>query len=304
MLSMNPEIKSPTQIATDFTGDNSPQQSHVQSMPTIPSFPIKLKQQKNICQQTSSNFRHAPVLKSLRTTPKPLKEKQYLSRHVINYLEKNYTNTQNHLSQSLHSIPTAQSNHPLELSISTDQIQTTLSTYKSAFTLPDSIISSINNILIPNLSLSHFQELLNYGSPVRDSVIHSFLLVLKSSTTNIYFLDTNFHRDLSTHGWDCAYLKYFRHESSSRYAQSTCFKPTLSSPTIVIPIHINDCHRIALVCRIIGETTFFLFRQPKLFKLRRSHTESLLIREYIIIFFSHPVEVDKCLILHLPPTLE
>jgi len=124
---------------------------------------------------------------------------------------------------------------------------------------PTSIIPSTTSTPIPNLSYSDFKELLDYGSPIRDSVIHAFLLVLKSLTTNIYFLDTNFNRDFSNHGWSYAYLKYFRHEFSSRHAQSTRFKPTLLSPTIIIPIHIHNNHWITLVRRIIGKTTFFFY---------------------------------------------
>jgi hypothetical protein len=106
--------------------------------------------------------------------------------------KKHYTKTETHASHTHHNIPTTRSNHPLDLSISSD-----------------------------NLTHLYFQELLDYGPPIRDSVIHSFLLVLKSSTTNIHFLDTNFHRDLYTHGWNYAYFKYFQHENSSQYAQIT-----------------------------------------------------------------------------------
>jgi hypothetical protein len=90
-------------------------------------------------------------------------------------------------------------------------------------------------------------------------VIHSFLLVLKSSTTNLHFLDTDFHRDLYIHGWNYAYLKYFQQKNSSRHAQTTKFKPSLKSATIIIPIHINDNHWIALVRRTIETKTYFFY---------------------------------------------
>jgi hypothetical protein len=75
----------------------------------------------------------------------------------------------------------------------------------------------------------------------------------------IYFLDTNFHREIAIHGWAHAYHKYFLHESSSRYAKLTQFKPTLSTPIIVLPIHINSFHWVVITRGIISNQTYFLY---------------------------------------------
>jgi len=55
--------------------------------------------------------------------------------------KKHYTKTETHASHTHHNIPTTRSNHPLDLSISSDQIQILVSVYKSAFTNPDEIVS-------------------------------------------------------------------------------------------------------------------------------------------------------------------
>jgi len=109
------------------------------------------------------------------------------------------------------------------------------------------------------VTYSHFSDFISFDLPIRDSIIHSFLCALKSIGPEIYFLDTNFHRELATHGWTYAYHKYFLHESSSRYAKLTQFKPTLSAPVIVIPIHLNSFHWVVITKRIIGNRTYFLY---------------------------------------------
>jgi hypothetical protein len=62
-------------------------------------------------------------------------------------------------------------------------------------------------------------------------------------------MDTHFSRDLFRKGWNNAFKKYFLHSKSSRYAECTKSKPTLNTKTIVIPIHINGSHWVALVHR-------------------------------------------------------
>lgn len=68
----------------------------------------------------------------------------------------------------------------------------------------------------------------------------SYLSILASSSNHIKAVDTNFSHDLIRHGWNYSYKKYFLHLSSSKYARKTKTKPTLETPIILIPFHIND----------------------------------------------------------------
>ncbi len=116
-------------------GNNKPLIHHKHSSISTYKLPINPKQQNKKCQSQVTKFCHTPDLNSIYVPTKALQEKEKKSQHTINYLKKNYTNTPNCLLQTIHNIPTAPSNHPLELSISTHQIQVILSTYKVAHTI-------------------------------------------------------------------------------------------------------------------------------------------------------------------------
>jgi Ulp1 family protease len=104
-----------------------------------------------------------------------------------------------------------------------------------------------------------FYHLLQYGQMTDDSIIQAFLQCLRISFPQTYFLNTNFHRELSQNGWASAFSIFFLHNGSSRYAKKTQSKPSINSDNIVIPIHIHGCHWVALARHIIGSRTFFLY---------------------------------------------
>jgi hypothetical protein len=72
-------------------------------------------------------------------------------------------------------------------------------------------------------------------------------------------MDTNIYPDLISHGWTFAYQKYFLDSNSSQHAKNTKHKPTISSPIIVIPLHIEGSHWVSLTRRIISNKTFFFY---------------------------------------------
>jgi len=96
----------------------------------------------------------------------------------------------------LYKIPVRCSDHPLELSILSEHKTKVTSLYQQFYSSPNAIITSVFDNQIPGITHSHFHEMVSYDSPIKDSIIHQFLITLKSSSPNIFFLDTNFHRDL------------------------------------------------------------------------------------------------------------
>jgi hypothetical protein len=72
-------------------------------------------------------------------------------------------------------------------------------------------------------------------------------------------VDTNFSRDLFRLGWIPAYNKYSLHSSSSRYANKTRTKPTLYTPIILMPLHVQDSHWVSLIRRNIDGRLHFYY---------------------------------------------
>lgn len=136
-------------------------------------------------------------------------------------------------------LPIHQHQHPLDKSISSQHIKVIQHQYHLAHYNPDLPLSTADGHQILNVTLLSFHNLLTYGSPIDDSIIHSFLLLIHSAHNKICFLDTNFFRVLKQDGRQHAYCKFFLHESSSRYSHKTNLKPTIDSTNILIPIHIQ-----------------------------------------------------------------
>jgi hypothetical protein len=124
---------------------------------------------------------------------------------------------------------------------------------------PNAPISSFDNTLIHQITRQSFHNLIMHGSPIDDSIIHSYLCFLSDTHPNIKFLDSNFHREFARHGWDHAFRKYFLHETSYRYSKKLHLKPLVNSPIIIIPIHLNQSHWVILTRRVIGDSTYFLY---------------------------------------------
>jgi len=236
------------------------------------SSPPLLKYQFMSTVKQNNNFIHKHKLNpSINNNTLYLKEKLSLSSPNV------------HISSQQYILPIRRSTHPLDLDISPMDIQLIVEQYNAYQDTPNDIVYDINNTPIPNLLPSDLVELLTYDSPIEDSVMHAFLCALKSSKRDIFFLDTYFHWDLIHKGWLFAFHKYFLHESSSRHAKSTQFKPTLQASTIIIPIHINNSHLIAITRKIIDGITYFLYAND----LNNENSYEYLKAIYSSIFTSH-----------------
>jgi len=122
----------------------------------------------------------------------------------------------------------------------------------------DGQLLSHNAIPIPYITNNSFVNLLTFHSPIDDSIMHHILHILYQTNSSFKFLDTNFSSSLIQKGWSHAYQKFFLHENTSRFAQSTKVKPTLSAEIILIPFFIHASHWVAIVRRLIdGKVHFF-----------------------------------------------
>lgn len=184
----------------------------------------------------------------------------------------------NRSSQSYsHTIPVRSSNHPLSLSISTSHTKKIQELYASSTISASEPITSFSGEPVLPVLHESFYTLLSYGSPINDSIICTFLSSLHSSCPETHFLDTNFHRKLKQLGWPHAYHHFFLHHQSSKYSKKTQQKPTIDSPTILIPIYANGSHWIALVRTVFNNQTFFLYSDD----LNSSNTADHIRSQYL-----------------------
>jgi hypothetical protein len=159
----------------------------------------------------------------------------------------------------LHIIPVKPSTHFLVSSIPKENISKIQQLYWDSATFHDSHITSYMNVKNPYVTLSSFHSLLTYGEPIDDSIFYSFFKLLRVTCPDCHTVDTNFHRLFMPHGWETAYRKFFIHAQSSNYSKKSNSKPSLNSATILIPIHIQGCHWVALVHRTIAGRVFFMY---------------------------------------------
>jgi hypothetical protein len=132
-------------------------------------------------------------------------------------------------------------------------------------------ITDLHGSTIPSINHLSFRQLLQFGSPINDSIMRTFLSLLHKNNEDIHTLDTNFHRVLCSKGWDAAFKAFFLHEHSSKHAKKTKNKPTISSSNITIPLHVDSSHWIILVQRVINNRVFFFYCDDLNNKKHESH---------------------------------
>jgi len=223
----------------------------------------------------------SPFLKP--NVPQKRTNNQYYKNHQDNYLSthqltptinkqllsksssvssQHHTITTSNIEQGFDTpnLPIKRSSHPLDSSISTQDICMIQSSFLRACYSCDGQLLSHNDTPIPLITNNSFVNLLTFHSPIDDSIIHHILHIMYQTNSSLKFLDTNFSSSLIQKGWSHAYQKFFLHENSSRFAHSTKVKPTLSSEIILIPFFIHASHWVAIVRRLIdGKVHFFLF---------------------------------------------
>jgi len=111
---------------------------------------------------------------------------------------------------------------------------------------------------IPFLSHSSFNQLIIHDSPINDSVIYTSLQQLTNAQPGIRFLDTFFYTTLVKEGWQAVFGRYLSTNASHRSYRSSPKIP-LDSPTILILIHVNGNHWVAVARRIINNQVFFFY---------------------------------------------
>jgi len=109
--------------------------------------------------------------------------------------------------------------HPLAKVISSLHIQQIQTTYILAQRVPDDLILLNSGVKHPFVNYLSFHHLLQHGQMTDDSILQAFLQCLRFTFPQTFFLNTNFHRELSQNGWASAYGTFFLHSDSSRYAK-------------------------------------------------------------------------------------
>jgi hypothetical protein len=173
----------------------------------------------------------------------------------INFHKEDYphSNDQHNWRPAVH-LPHQRSVHAL-----TDHIQEdTLKQIYDICQLPPShpILRTSNNKRI-ELSVKDLQDVVSYGSEINDTIV-IFFLELICHPLNITFLYPDFLPRLRQHGWSDL-LRYFANPQRRTKARSIYRPDKAGEPTILIPLHVQNSHWIALARKKIGHRTYFLY---------------------------------------------
>lgn len=225
-----------------------------------------------------------PLCNTLKTTPTKQPPNPTIRSNPITILDTpTKPNTlepedyNDYLSDDFPILPTSRSDHPLDKAISPTDISIIQHTCQLPRTDP---LRDISLRPIGYLTPANIISLLSHGTATNDEVIHQYLSVLRTFSDDVSFVDTNFSRDLKEKRWPYAYQKYFDTPTHC-HRQRTTLKPSLaSSPIILIPIHINEFHWVALACRRINNKILFLYSDD----LNNDNTESIVKEQYSTFF--------------------
>jgi hypothetical protein len=220
--------------------------------------------------QTKTNITSSTNPKKMKIKHRSSLTKKKKPNHIISSPQKNKSNSINTQSHDAHrppnyhpyshpseplkinpNLPIRRSDHPLDECITNQSIQHITSLILQAESYQDTAIKNLNDDVVPLVNHLSFTNLLMYGSMTDDSIFASFFSIINSNHPNIDYLDTNFHRTLIRDGWQHAFQTFFLHPTSSNYARQNRLKPLITSPTLIIPIHVHESHWVALVRRII-----------------------------------------------------
>jgi hypothetical protein len=154
-------------------------------------------------------------------------------------------------------LPVNRTDHPLDLNIAQVDIKLIID---SALQPCNNRLYNVSGHRYDNITTSNFRDLISYNHPINDSIIHQYLTILCNFSNDMYFLDTFFFRDLCQHGWEYSHSKYFLSESTRNiYKGSKSKPPQYGVPIILIPVHINDNHWVAVTRRETHQKVSFYY---------------------------------------------
>lgn len=207
-------------------------------------------------------------VKETLSSNNPINLEQLISSNKNQLLPNQSTLTSN-IKQSIHSVshfqsqtailPNKRSLHPLDSSITDQELSLIQSSFHTALLFPDAPLLSPTGSTIPLVTNVSFSDLLMFQSPINDSIITNILHVFYLSNLSFKYLDTHFSSSLVQRGWNYALKIFFLHENSSRYSKSTKLKPTIHDDTILIPFYIHESHWVAIVRRYINGKIYFFY---------------------------------------------
>ncbi len=98
-------------------------------------------------------------------------------------------------------LPIKCSDHPLDRCITLQSLQLIVSNYQHPQTDDNLKITTIDGTIQPLVTHLSFHNLLTFSSMIDDSIFASYLQNLKLLHPEVSYLDTNFHCELTQHGW-------------------------------------------------------------------------------------------------------
>jgi hypothetical protein len=126
-----------------------------------------------------------------------------LNPHQVSSISSHERGTQ------VQNLPMRRFDHPLDNLISHEHTRHIQYIVNQSYTTPESPIQSMDNKNTSLVNHQSFLDLLSYVSPINDSIFYQYLLTLHITFNGVDFLDTNFHQELTQHGWDKAANKFF-----------------------------------------------------------------------------------------------
>ncbi len=220
----------------------------------------------NLCSQFTSQKNG--IKQEKQKTHHPYNNKKHKNDNNTLYSQSALTISTTQLSNNLQNsstislnltLPIQRSTHPCDIAISNHDIILIQQTFSLSLDLPDNITSLSANSHSNSISYQSFAELLSHDSPINDTIILSFLSLVRTQNGQIKVKDTQFSYFIKQYGWDMAFKNFFLHHNSSTYAKCIAQKPTLSTPTIIFPFHIHGTHWVTVVQRIINHEILFFY---------------------------------------------
>jgi len=176
------------------------------------------------------------------------------------------------------------STHPLDRSITTEDIS-----HIQQFFYTTCMASTYDSVLCMEKVIGPpFHDLLTYGLPITDGIIHTFLQLMRH-LTGIHVTDTFFAQDLRTFKWNFAYEHYFTQVTHIRWRSTVSTKPSITHPTILIPLHVNGLHWVAVVRWVIDNQVYFLYADDLDSQTTYESTRQLLLTQNTSEEF-HPID--------------
>ena len=174
---------------------------------------------------------------------------------------------------SIDTLPIVRSKHPLDINISSTNIRK----MRALFCREFNTMSILHGQLAPDIS--PFSHLMSHGSPIDNLIIYNYLLQLQHEKKKTSFLDIYFFPDLPDSGWESMFTTYFRCKDHTNKGFSPQIKPSCDGNNILIPIHIDESHWVAVSRQSFNDKIIFLYADDLNSSITEKHVKQHLCHQ-------------------------